>query len=299
MKKLLLAALLLTTPVMAQPVTQYGWAPKPISAPFTAPNRAHWKLADLLKAHERQPGWSQVVVRDPTGLTATYIQSAPGEKSARIFYGDTTIFFIVQSGQLRVMIEGIEPFIASKGFVVQVPSLRPYHVETVGDAPALRFEVTQTLAPPSYVAGETPAPLPGKKYVPVGYYGTAVSYGDRKPFVDFQKEIVAGGMNGRGFVTDIGILANINRIASVPRPPDSDKGHFHIGTSEFFFILENQVDFLIEGVPFFTASQGDVVYAPAGRYHRATSGGTGYATRVSIHPVDTSFNAIEAAVPAR
>jgi quercetin dioxygenase-like cupin family protein len=53
------------------------------------------------------------------------------------------------------------------------------------------------------------------------------------------------------------------------------------------------VDFLIEGVPFFTALQGDIVYAPAGRWHRATSGGTGTATRISIHPVPSSINALE------
>jgi len=296
MRKLLLALALIALPMAAQAQggnLKYGWAPKPMSAPFVAPNRAHWRLPDLMKAYASQKSWSQVVVRDAKGLTGTYIQDAPGMRSARVMYSDTVIFFVVQAGQLRVNIEGLEPFVASKGFVVQVPSARFYHVETVGDAPSLRFEVTQTLAPAIYAEGEKPAPRPGAAYVRTGYYTAPTAYGAKKPFIDFQKDIVGGALAGRGGVQDDLISANINRQVSVPRPPDSDKGHFHIGTSEFWFILDGQVDFLIEGVPFFTALQGDIVYAPAGRWHRATSGGTGTATRISIHPVPSSINALE------
>lgn len=303
MKKLLVTlALLMAAPAMAQNAPanlKYGWAPKPASAPFVAPNRAHWKLDDLLKDRAGQKSWSQTVVRDAKGLTGTYIQSAPGERSARVMYSDTVIFFIVQSGRLRVNIEGLDPFEAGKGVLVQVPSARFYHVETAGDQPALRFEVTQTLAPAIYAADEKPAPRPGARYVPTGYYTAPVAYGDKKPFIDFQKDIVEGGARGGGSVQDDLISANINRQAAVPRPPDSDKGHFHIGTSEFWFILEGQVNFLIEGVPYFTATQGDIVYAPAGRWHRATSGGTGMATRVSIHPVASSINALDPVSPGR
>jgi quercetin dioxygenase-like cupin family protein len=59
------------------------------------------------------------------------------------------------------------------------------------------------------------------------------------------------------------------------------------------------VNFLIEGVPYFSAAQGDVVYAPAGRWHRATSGGVGTATRLSIHPVASSINALDPVNPGR
>jgi mannose-6-phosphate isomerase-like protein (cupin superfamily) len=293
---LIALSLLAAVPALAQAPAgnmSYGWAPKPVSAPFVAPNRAHWKLADLQKAHANQKSWSQVVVRDPRGLTGTYYQLAPGQKSPKAMYSDATIFFVVQSGQLRVTIDGVEPFIATKGFLVQVPSVRFVQVENVGNEPALRFEVTQTMALPIYAEGEKPVPIPGFRFTRTGYYTGPVAYGEKKPFIDFQREIVAGGGAGRGAVQDDGISANINRVASVPRPPDSDKGHFHIGTSEFWFILEGQVDYLIEGVPFFSAQQGDVVYAPAGRWHRATSGGTGMATRLSIHPVPSAVNAME------
>lgn len=301
--RILIALLLLASvPAAAQaPDTnlKLGWAPKPISAPFVAPNRAHWRLADIQKAHAGEKSWSHLVVRDANQLMATYIQTAPGASSPRVLYSDTLMFFVVQSGQLRVVIEGIEPFIATKGFVVQIPPVRFFHVETVGDEPALRFEVTRTMAHPIYAEGQTPLPRPGARYGRYGSYTQTIPYGDKKPFIDFQKDIVSGGMAGRGAVQDDYIAANISRAASVPRPPDSDKGHFHVGSSEFWFVLEGQVDYLIEGVPFFTAAQGDVVYAPAGRWHRATAGGTGMATRIAIHPTGTTFNALDPASPGR
>lgn len=297
MKPHILAALLLAAaPAAAQtqtPGLSYGWAPKPVSAPFVAPNRAHWKLADLLKAHAAQKSWSQTLVRDPDGLTGRYIQTAPGEVSHGVMYSNGTMFFIVQSGQLRVTIDGVEPFIAAKGFIVQVPSLRAFHVETAGDEPALRFEVTHTRSLPIDVTDEPPAAQPGVKYVKVSYYSAASGYDGKKPYVDYQKDIAQGGMPGSGLVQDDFIAANVSRGMAVPRPPDSDKGHFHVGTSEFWFVMEGKVDYLIEGVPFFTASQGDIVYAPAGRWHRASFGGDGMASRVSIHPVGSALNALE------
>jgi mannose-6-phosphate isomerase-like protein (cupin superfamily) len=302
MKKFILMALLFATPAMAQAPAanlQYGWAPKPAAAPFIAPNRPHWKLADLLKSHADRKSWSQVVVRDATGLTGAYIQMAPGEKSPKVMYSDTVIFFVVQAGQMRVTIEGVEPFVASKGFLVQVPSARFVQAETIGEEPSLRFEVTQTQAPAIYAEGETPPASRGVRYDRTGYYTAPAPYGAKRPYINFQKDIVEGGMAGGGAVQDDLISANINRQPSVPRPPDSDKGHFHIGTSEFWFILEGEVNFLIEGGPYFTAAQGDVVYAPAGRWHRATSGGVGAATRLSIHPVASALNALDPVNPGR
>ena len=40
----------------------------------------------------------------------------------------------------------------------------------------------------------------------------------------------------------------------------------------------------MEGMPFFTANVGDVVYAPQGRWHRASWAGTGMSTRIAINP---------------
>ena len=77
---------------------------------------------------------------------------------------------------------------------------------------------------------------------------------------------------------------NVIRGHGTPTPPDSNKGHFHIDFSEFWVIAEGTVDYKMEGMPFFTANVGDVVYAPQGRWHRASWAGNGMSTRIAINP---------------
>jgi mannose-6-phosphate isomerase-like protein (cupin superfamily) len=267
------------------------WAPKPVLSPFIAPNRPVWHVADLVKAHAGQKSWSQTIVHDATGLTGAYIQMAPGEKTKTQFYVDSSMFWFVQAGQMRVTIQGQEPFIASKGFVVQVPPRVQYAMETVGDVPALRFEVTHTRAQPFYPISETPTPVKGYRYEKVTLQGAPGSYGTTKPFIDYQKEVIEGG--GRAMpIRDGETAANINRAPGAPTPPPSQWGHFHDGTSEFWFMLEGSAEFLIEGEPLVHAAQGDIVYAPAGRWHRSGHVGE-IATRVSIHPIATAANSLQ------
>ena len=292
----ILIALLLAAPAAAQPTTatlKFGLAPKPVAAPFVAPNRAHWKLADILEAHAKQKSWSQTVVRDADGLTGTYIQSAPGEVSRRVMYSDTTIFFIVQSGQFRVFIDGVEPFTAMPGFLVHVPSLRLFHVEAIGNTPARRFEVTQTLAPAIYAQGQTPPSTLGKKYVRVGYYSLPASYDGKKPYIDYQKDMGAQNVSRANLVQDDFVSASLTRSMPGSRPPDSDKRHFHFN-SAFAFILEGEMNYQIEGERDFTAGQGDIVYIPAGRWHRAAPGGSVMAAQISVNPVASALSALEA-----
>jgi hypothetical protein len=60
-----------------------AWAPIPSTPPgWTAPNKAHWKLSELLASHKGQPAWKETVVADPL-LHADYIQLAPGTKTKR------------------------------------------------------------------------------------------------------------------------------------------------------------------------------------------------------------------------
>jgi mannose-6-phosphate isomerase-like protein (cupin superfamily) len=270
------------------------WAPKPDLAPFVAPNKPLVRIADLQRRHAGDKSWNELVVRDATGLTGRYIQMAPGEKSKTQFYVDSSMFWFVQAGQMRVTIQGQEPFIATKGFVVQVPPRVQYAMEVVGDAPALRFEVTHTRAQPFYPASETPTPVKGYTYEKVSLPSAPGTYGTAKPFIDYQKEVIeGGGRSPGGYVRDGETAANINRAAGAPTPPSTQWGHFHDGTSEFWFMLEGNAEFLIEGVPLVQAAQGDIVYAPAGRWHRSGHVGT-IATRVSIHPIATAANSMQA-----
>jgi mannose-6-phosphate isomerase-like protein (cupin superfamily) len=269
------------------------WAPKPDRAPYIAPNKPQVKLTELLKKHARQQSWAETVVRDASGLTGRYIQMAPGEKTKTQFYADCSMFFIVEAGQLKVTLSGQEPFIASRGFIVQAPARVQYEMETAGEAPALRFEVTHTRALPFYPENESPTPVKGYTYQKVTLQGAPGSYGTAKPYLDFQKEIVeGGGRSPGGFVRDGETAANITRAPGAPTPPSSQLGHFHDGTSEFWFIMEGDVEFQIEGVPLLRATQGDIVYAPAGRWHRSGHAGEQMDTRISIHPIGTAANAL-------
>src|ERR687891_1845589 len=117
------------------------WSPMPVKPnPFIPPNKAHTRLSDLLAKHKGQQNWTEVVVHDHL-FHAEYISMAPGGRTPRRFHQDHRIWWVVQSGQIRFTIEGQEPFVASKGYLVQVPYRVPFSMETVGDEPSLRFEV--------------------------------------------------------------------------------------------------------------------------------------------------------------
>jgi len=276
--------------------TTMVWAAKPDASPFVAPNRPWWKLSEILASHAGQKSWNEFLVRDPGGLTAQYVQMAPGEKTKTMLYADSSLFWVVESGQIRFTIQGQEPFVASKNFIVSVLPRTTFSMETVGDTPALRFEVSHTRSTPLYPISETPDPVSGKTYLRTEIMGAPVAYGQGvKPYVDYQKEIADGG--GRapaGFAHDSETAANIIRGPGVPRPPDSDPGHFHDGSAEFFFVLEGHLSLLTEGVPFIAdATPGDVLYAPAGRWHRTAFTGDSMSGRISIHGIASSLNLLD------
>jgi mannose-6-phosphate isomerase-like protein (cupin superfamily) len=260
-------------------------APKPAQlTPYVEPHRPHWKLADVLGEHAGQENWTVTVV-DDEHLRAQYISMAPGERTPTQFYADNRAWWVVQDGQIRFTIDGQEPFVASKGFLVQVPYRVPFSMETVGDAPSLRFEVTVAGASLLYPADQdfTPSPVEGARFVPVRLSGRGDYDTQNQPYLDFVGEVVNGPRRAGAFVSDDRGFANIIRGRGTTPPPDSDVGHFHLDYGEFWFIMEGQIDYLIEGLPFFSAHQGDVVYVPRGRYHRATYGGEGMATRLAIN----------------
>jgi len=269
----------------AQPQQTIAWAPKPAElTPYAEPHRPIWKLSEILADHAGQQSWSVTVV-DDRHLKAEYISMAPGESTPAMFYADNRAWWVVQDGQIRFTIDGQEPFVASKGFLVQVPYRVPFSMETVGDAPSLRFEVTVAGASVLYPVDQAfePEPVEGVRYTRIRAPGRGAYDEANRPYLDFLGEIVNGTRRGGAFVTDDRGFANIIRGRGAPPPPDTDVGHFHLDYGEFWFILEGQIDYLIEGVPFFSAHQGDVVYVPKGRFHRATYGGEGMATRLAIN----------------
>ena len=285
----ILAATLTTLPALAQEVF-YAWAPKP-TAPegWKAPNRPVWRLADILAAHSKQKSWVHPVVRD-LDYAADYIQMAPGEKTRTLFYADDRTFLVVWSGQIRFTIQGQQPFVASKGFFVQVPYRTPFGMETVGDEPSLRFEVRRARAQAYYPTTLSADDAPTN---PIGVTMDRVSYrlppdpyaGVNLPYLDFLKDYVNNPANPRSvkpFIHDDHNWVNVIRLQGAPTPPPINRGHYHTDLSESWFIPEGKVEFLIEGRPLLTAQAGDVVYAPPGRWHRAASADGQVGTRLAI-----------------
>jgi mannose-6-phosphate isomerase-like protein (cupin superfamily) len=285
---LTLASLVLSAGLTASIIGAQGrgatvMAPKPAQlTPYTTPHKPHWKLSEILAMHTGKPTWSQTVV-DDAHLKAEYISMGPGESTPTRFYADNPAWWVVQDGQIRFTIDGVEPFVASKGFLVQVPYRVPFKMETVGDKPSLRFEVTVAGASILYPAGSQPKAAEGIQYVPVRISGRGSYSEQNRPFLDFVGQVVNGNARAGAFVTDDRGFANLIRGRGAAPPPATDKGHFHLDYAEFWFILEGQIDYLIEGLPLFSAQQGDVVYVPKARYHRASFGGQGMATRVAIN----------------
>lgn len=274
------------------------WAPKPTElTPYEAPNRPHWKLSDVLALNEGKASWRQPIVRNSL-LEADYVQLAPGEKTPRVFYGDNRSWFIVWDGQIRVSIDGVEPFVATKGFMVQIPLRVAYTLEAIGDTPSLHFETRIAYAPLFYTIEETPPVTPGVTWyraariasrpAQLNAEAAVPTYSDgSRVYLDFQKEITEGQGPGRtgAFVSDVRGFANIIRGRGGPPPAATDLGHFHTYGTEFWFIMEGQIDYQIEGLPELISSfAGDIVTAERGRFHRASAGGDGImSTRIAIN----------------
>lgn len=273
-------------PVQGKLAPQY-WSAKPIMpTPYVAPNRVHWKLAEILATHAGKSDWVQPIVRN-NEQEADYISLGAGKKTKARFYADDRLVFIVWDGAIRVTIDGAAPFTATKGFMVNVPFRHVYTLETVSSTPSLRFEVRQANAPPLYPIEETPDPYPGRTYVKVtGSPGPAKDKDTNPIWVDFFKQIAVGDNSySNKFVWDDHFTSNILRGKGAPVPPDTNLGHFHVDWTEFWFVMEGHIGYKIEGFPYFVTEPGDVVTAIKGRWHRAGNDPSAtMSTRIPFNP---------------
>jgi mannose-6-phosphate isomerase-like protein (cupin superfamily) len=275
---------------------QLVWAPKAIKpGGWNAPHKPHTKVADIVAKHKGQADWTESIVDDET-LHADYVSMAPGKKTPKRMNADTREWWVVQDGQIRFTIDGQEPFVASKGYLVQVPYRTMYTMETVGDKPSLRFEVNIARATKMYSMDEKPATAPsGTQFQQVSIPGKGAYAEGNKPFVDFNA-VAAGTDPTRRFINDDRAVANIILGRGIPPPPLTDKGHFHEESSEFWFILLGKIRYNIEGLSVFEADQGDIVYVPKQRWHLASFGGDGPSCRLAMNgytDLGHSFEVIE------
>src|SRR5688572_32045083 len=176
-------------PPPPKPVPTSAWAPKPVKPPgYTGMHKPWIKLADLKAKHKGQPAWRELLVNDGR-LTAEYFGAAPGTKVSRRFHPDTREWFAVVEGEVRVEIEGQEPFVARRGSLVNIPRQTIYSLETIGDAPSLRFAVNvagaKTLYPDDV---ERPAPPQGTAWTQVRINRTPGRYDEfNQPHVNIHE----------------------------------------------------------------------------------------------------------------
>ncbi len=273
------------------------WTPKKTPyAAYDAPNRPWWKLADVVAMHKGKANWSQPIIRNKD-IVADWHQQAAGGRTPELAYPDNRTAIIVWSGQLRVNMAGVEPFVATKGFEIDVPLRVPFTLETVGNEPALWFEVHAASDVPLYPVGTTPnrpkdvAGFQYERRLISGGPGTHDA--QNRPFLDYYKDVVGGGARAGAFVAAQHLFVNNIRGKATPTPPSSNLGHFHVGYDEFWFVMEGNIDLQIEGEPLIkAASPGDVLTAKQGRWHRASFGGPEgqMGTRVAVNPYPSGLH---------
>ena len=269
-----LAAGAITFPTFAQSrggaSEQASWAPKPLEIPkYTPPHKPVTRLADLKKQHAGEAEWRQVIV-DDDHLHGEYIQSAPGSKVPRRFHPDTREFWAVVDGQLRFEIEGQQAIVATKGSLVQVPMQTIYSIETIGETPALRYEVNIAHAKTFYPAGVDPPEMPGFKWIQAKLNRKPGPY-DRgnRPHVNLYELAKDPKFRGQAFVTDDRSFANIIYGYERELPPlnTRDRGHYHPECAESWLVMLGQIRYPIEGQDLIIAGEGDIVYVPKFTFH--------------------------------
>ncbi len=267
---------------------QPSWAPKPVETPkYPAPMKLVTRIADLRKQHAGAADWRQTIVDDPL-LHADYISMAPGGKVSRRFHPDTREWWIVTEGQIKFDIEGQDSFIAGKGAMVQVPMQTIYSMETVGDKPAVRFEVNIAHAKTLYPIDVKPPEMPGFNWIQVKLNRKPGPYEHgNKPVVrldDLAKD--AGKPNfSHLVVNDDRALANVIYGYEKNLPPlnPKDRGHYHPESCEFWLIMAGQIRYPIEGQGVIIADEGDVVYVPIYTFHAPRFHGPGPSCRLAMN----------------
>lgn len=265
------------------PPQQY-WVAKATPGQYGT-NKPHIKLTDLKARHTGQANWNETVV-DNEYFHAEYNSGAPGMKVSRRWHPDTREFWVVIDGELHFTIAGQDPIVATRGSIVQAPKKNMYSFEVAGDSPALWVDVNQQNFKTLYPA-EDPAPpaIPGTTLMKVNFQLVPTPYtGNNKPHFNLHAAEKEPGFNGQNVVQDDHMWAQAiwGYEKNLPPYDPNDKGHFHVGTMEWWIIMESSIRHNIETVGDFTSNEGDVVYAPASTWHATRFSGAGPSCRLAI-----------------
>jgi mannose-6-phosphate isomerase-like protein (cupin superfamily) len=270
---------------------QVMWAPKGEPALYTAPHKPHTKLAEVKASHAGKKEWRHLVVDDDR-LRSEWVYAQPGSNVPRQLHPDTRVWWVVQEGQVRFQIETVEPFVASKGSMVQVPYQTWFRWEVTGDQPAMMFETNVAGARTLYESN-TGLPQLGPKmsWVQVRFNNRAVAKWEKnnKPHVTFDE--VAQGLETGKLKGTIRIVEDARGAANFiygynsklpPLDPEA-KGHYHPEGAEYWLIMKGQIRYPIEKFGVVVANEGDVVYIPKFTYHFPRWWGDGPSCRLAMN----------------
>jgi quercetin dioxygenase-like cupin family protein len=255
-----------------KPVPTAAWAAKPVKTPpYRAGLRPWVKLADLKAKHQGRPNWHEVVVDDGR-LVAEYHAAAPGTKVSKRFHPDTREWFAIVEGEVRVEIEGQEPFTAVRGSLVNIPRQTIYSLETIGTSPSVRFTLNVSGAKTIFTRDAEAPPAPaGTAWTPVRINRTPGRYDEfNQPHLNIH-EAAAKNENYTGgrFVRDdkSEMLVIYGHEKNMPPLDPNDQGHFHAESAEMWLVFSGKIRYAFEGQQPFIASEGDVVYVPSNTWH--------------------------------
>jgi mannose-6-phosphate isomerase-like protein (cupin superfamily) len=264
-------------------------APKAEPGAYFPPHRPITKWADLQAKHAGQKQWRELIV-DDEHLRSEYISDPPGTGEPRQLHPDTREWWVVMDGQIRFTIEGQQPFVASKGSIVQVPMATFFTFETVGDRPSIRFETNIHNARTLYDSSSKPPDMAGFSWIPVRFARQPGVYGRANvPHVTFDElahDLDAGKRKGTlAIVDDDRGAANFIYGYEKNLPPlnVNDKGHFHPSGAEYWLIMSGQIRYPIERVGVIIANVGDVVYVPKNTFHGPRWYGPGPSCRLAMN----------------
>jgi quercetin dioxygenase-like cupin family protein len=263
-----------------------AWAPKPTTlTPYPSGHTPWVKLADLKAKHKGEATWHEVVVDDGR-LTGEYVAAAPGTRVSARFHADTREWFAVVEGEVRVTIEGQPAFTATRGSLVNIPRQTIYSLETIGAQPSLRWVVNVAGAKTLFPQGETlPAAPAGTAWTAVRVNRTPGRYDEfNQPHLNIHAAAAGNPKyTGGRFVRDdkSEMLVIYGHEKNLGPLDPNDKGHFHPESAEFWLVFAGQIRYAFEGLPPFIASEGDIVYVPANRWHATRFVGD-HACRLSI-----------------
>lgn len=255
-----------------RPLPTTVWAPKPIKTPAYKAGLKPWvKLADLKSKHQGQANWREVIVDDGR-LAGEYIAAPPGTKLSQRFHPDTREWFAVVEGEVRVEIEGQEPFTATRGSLVNIPRQTIYSVETIGASPSLRFTLNVSGAKTVYPRNaDPPPPAAGTAWTEARLNRTPGRYDEfNQPHLNIHEAAAKNAKySGGRFVRDdkSEMLVLYGHEKNLPPLDPADRGHFHAESAEMWLVFSGRIRYAFEGQRPFVASEGDVVYVPSNTWH--------------------------------